>query len=88
MAHVLETCLMPCPAGPKIFCACPNFLSKSKNLIVFSASSKNFVTKQKPNLLNRNHFLVWQKMFGTGKIVYKFLVRPKEIEIYKTFLST
>ena len=34
-------------------------------LIVFSAFSKNFVLAQKPNLLNGNHLLVWQKFFET-----------------------
>ena len=44
---------MPCPfTGPKIFCAGPNVLSQSKNLIAFSASSKTFVPAQKPNLVN------------------------------------
>ena len=58
---------MPCPfTGPKMICANPNFLSQSKNLTAFSASSKTFVPAQKPNLLNGNHLLVWHKMFGTG----------------------
>ena len=31
--------LMPCPfTGPKMFCACPNFLSQPKNLTASSAS--------------------------------------------------
>ena len=34
--------------GPKMFCAGPNVLSHSKNLIAFSASSKTFVPAQKP----------------------------------------
>ena len=55
---------MPCPStGPKMFCAGPNFLSQSKNLIAFSASSKTFALAQKPNLLNGNHLLVRHKMF-------------------------
>jgi hypothetical protein len=59
--------LMPCPStGPKMFCASPNFLGQCKNIFVFSASSKTFVAAQKTNLLNGNHLLVWQKMFGTG----------------------
>ena len=58
---------MPCPfTGPKMFCAGPNVLSHSKNLIAFSASSKTFVPAQKPILLNANHLLVWHKMFVTG----------------------
>ena len=52
--------------GPKIFCAGPNFLSQSKNLIAFFASSKTFVPAQKLNLLNGNHLLIWHKMLGTG----------------------
>ena len=60
---------MPCPfTGPKMFCAGPNVLSHSKNLIAFSASSKTFVPAQKPILLNANHLLVWHKMFVTGTI--------------------
>ena len=61
--------LGPCPfTGPKMFCAGPNVLSHSKNLIAFSASSKTFVPAQKPILLNANHLLVWHKMFVTGTI--------------------
>jgi hypothetical protein len=59
--------LMPCPfTGPKMFCASPNVLSQSKNLIAFSASSKTFVPPQKTILLHANHLLVWHKMFVTG----------------------
>ena len=58
---------MPCPStGPKMFCVGPNFLRQSKNLSVFSASSKTFVPAQISNLLNGNHILVWQKFFETG----------------------
>jgi hypothetical protein len=58
-----------CPfTGPKMFCAGPNFLSQSKNLIAFSASSKTFVPAQKPISLNSNHLLFWHKMFVTGTI--------------------
>ena len=33
--------LIPCPStGPKMFCAVPNILSQSKNIIAFSAFSK------------------------------------------------
>jgi hypothetical protein len=65
----MNNALMPCPfTGSKIFCAGPNVLSHSKNLILFSASSKTFVPAQKPNLLNANHLLVWHKMFVTGTI--------------------
>jgi hypothetical protein len=49
-----------------MFCASPNFLSQSKNLIAFSASSKTFVMAQKPTLQNENHLLAWHKMLGTG----------------------
>ena len=41
---------MPCPfTGPKMFCAGPNFLSQPKNLTVFSASPKTFVSAKKTN---------------------------------------
>jgi hypothetical protein len=54
-----------------MFCAGPNVLGHSKNLIAFSASSKTFVPAQKPILLNANHLLVWHKMFVTGTICKK-----------------
>jgi hypothetical protein len=58
--------VMPCPStGRKMFCASPNFLSQSRNLIAFIASSKTFLPAQKPNLLNGNHLLVRHKIFGT-----------------------
>ena len=61
--------LMPCPfTGPKIFCAGPNFLRQPKNLTAFSASTKTFVSTQKPILLNANHLFVWHKMFVTATI--------------------
>ena len=64
-----ETSKMPCPfTGPKMFCACPNFLSQPKNLTVCSASSKTFVPAQKTILLNANHLFVWHKMFVTATI--------------------
>ena len=63
------TSLVPCPfTGPKMICACPNFLSQPKNLTALSASSKTFVLAQKEILLNANHLLVWHKMFVTGTI--------------------
>ena len=66
---VPEQKLMPCPfTGPKMFCAIPNFLSQSKDLTEFSASSKTFVPAQKPILLNANHLFVWHKMFVTCTI--------------------
>ena len=43
---------------PKMYCAGTNFLSQSKNLIPFSASSKTFIPAQKLNLLNGNILLV------------------------------
>ena len=50
---------MPCPfTGHKMFCAGPIVLSQPKN----------FVTAQKPILLNANHLFVWHKMFVTGTI--------------------
>ena len=61
--------IMPCPfTGPKMFCACPNFLSQPKDLTAFSASSKTFVLAQKTILLNANHLFVWHKMFVTATI--------------------
>ena len=61
--------LMPCPfTGPKMFCAGPNFFEPDKNLTAFSASSKTFVSAQKPLLLNANHIFVWHKIFVTATI--------------------
>ena len=58
---------MPCPfTGPKMFCASPNFLRKPKSFAAFSASSKTFVSPQKPILLNANNLFVWHKTFVTG----------------------
>ena len=55
---------MPCPfTDPKIFCAGPNFLSHSKNLTPFSASSITFVPAQKPILMNSSYLFVWHKKF-------------------------
>ena len=70
--------LMPCPfAGPKIFCASPNFLSQPKNLTAISASSKTFVPAQKNNFTefklsfflaqHVNRFFVWHKKFGPAQ---------------------
>ena len=57
---------MPCPfTSPKMFCAGPNFLCQSKNLIAFSASSRTFVPAQKAILLQAKHLFVWHKMFVT-----------------------
>ena len=40
--------LMPCPfTGPKMFCASPNFLCWTKNLLTYCASHKHFVPDQK-----------------------------------------
>ena len=61
--------VLPCPfTSPKMFCACPNFLSQPNNLTAFSASSTTFVPAQNPILLNANHLFVWHKMFVTGII--------------------
>ena len=66
---------MPCPlTGPKMFCAGPNILSQPKNLTAFSASSKPFVSAQKPILLNANHLFVWKKKcLWLAQYVNKFL---------------
>ena len=40
--------LMPCPfTGPKMFCAGPNFLFRTKNLLTYCASHKHFVPDKK-----------------------------------------
>ena len=39
--------LMPCPfTAPKMFCASPNFLCRTKNLFTYCASHKYFVPVQ------------------------------------------
>ena len=72
--------------GPKIFCAGSNFLGQFK-CICINASSKTFVPGQKPNLLNGNHLLVWDKMFGTcTKCTYiNFWSGPKDLDQLKIF---
>ena len=60
-----------------MFCAGPNVLSQSKNLIAFSASSKTFVPEQKPILQNANHLFAWHKMFVTATIC-KYIFGPAQ----------
>ena len=54
-----------------------NFLSQTKNLTAFSASSKTFVPAQKPILLNANHLFVWHKIVVTATICKQFFVLAK-----------
>ena len=54
------------PTGSEVSCAGPIFLSQSKNVIAFSASSRTFVPAQKPNLVVGNYLLARHKMFETG----------------------
>jgi len=64
VAHFLWD-IMPCPStGLKKICAFPNFSSKPKNFITFSASSKTFVPAQKPN------FSEWKSSFGVEQNVW------------------
>jgi hypothetical protein len=68
---------MPCPfTGLKMFWAGPNFWSLPKT--AFSSFSKKIVLAQKPILRNANHLFVLHKMFGTGTIYNRFLVRHKK----------
>ena len=46
----------------QMLCAGPNFLRQPKNLTAFGASSKTFVSEQKPISLH------WHKMFVTATI--------------------
>ena len=46
----------------QMLCAGPNFLKQPKNLTAFGASSKTFVSEQKPISLH------WHKMFVTATI--------------------
>ena len=79
---------MPCPKyRSQIFCASPNVLIRSKNVIVFSDSSKTFVPAQKPNLLNGNHLLVCTKCLGLAQNVYQFLVPPKKFGAAQNILE-
>ena len=56
---------MPCPStSPKIFCAGPNFLSQSKNLIVFSGLFKNFCAG------TDTKFIEWKSSFGVAQNVW------------------
>ena len=69
---------MPRPfTGPKMFCAGPNFLSQSKNLIAFSASTKTNFTECKSSFVLAqyvNQFLVWHKQFKLAQNI----LRPVE----------
>ena len=70
---------IPCPVtGPKLFCACQNFMSQHKNLTPFSASSKTFVLAQKTILLNAN-LSVCYKMFVTATICKYFFGLAQKI---------
>ena len=45
---VRKEILMPCPfTGPKMFCASPNFLCRTKNFITYCGSHKYFVPDKK-----------------------------------------
>ena len=80
---------MPCPfTGPNMFCASPNVLSQSKNLIAFSTSSKTFVPAQKPILLNANHLLVWDKKFGADAICKSVFGMAQKIWTSPKYLGT
>ena len=62
--------LMPCPfAGPKIFCASPNFLIQPKNLTAFYWMQIIFLSGPKclwlPQYVNK--FLVWHQKFGPAQ---------------------
>ena len=82
--QIFSKSFMPCPfTGHKMFCAGPNFLSQPKNLTAFSASSKTFVSAQKPILLNANHLFVWHKIFVAGTIC-KLIFGPTQ----KTWTGT
>ena len=82
-------CQMLCPfTGPKIFCACPNFLSQPKNLTAFSTFSKTFVPAQKTILLNANLLYDWHKMLVTGTICKEILgLAQKNLDQHKTFMD-
>ena len=73
---------MPYPfTGSRMFCAGQNCLNQPKHLTTFSASSKTFVSAQKPVILNANHLFVWHKMFVTGTIWSD----TKNLDQHKTF---
>jgi hypothetical protein len=70
-----------------MFCADPNFLSLSKNLTSFSASSNPFVPAQKQILLNANHLFVWHKFLWLPQYVNKFLVLQKKFGLAQNILG-
>ena len=81
--------LMPCPfTGPKMFWASPNFLSHSKNLIAFSASSKTFVPTKKIKFAERkSSFGVAQNVcdWHKHKMYINFWSGPKKFDQAKIF---
>ena len=64
---------MPCPStGPKMFWACPNILSQTKNYFAFSATPKNFVLALKLNLQIQIIFWSCTKSLEWAKYLDKF----------------
>ena len=81
---IMKKCLMPCPfTGPKMFCACPNFLSQPKNYLhivpltnilcqtkrCFAFSKIGFCasTNVFEQALNAVKYLAWLKRFGQAQ---------------------
>ena len=69
--------------GPKIFCKGPNFLSQSKNVIAFSASSKTFVPAPKTKFTES--FDVAQNVWDWQKMYINFWSGPKNLDQSKIF---
>ena len=70
-----------------MFCATSNFLSQTKNLTAFSASSKTFVRAQKTILLNANHLFICHKMFVTATICKSTFGLAQKIGIAQNILG-
>ena len=65
---------MPCPfRGPKMFCAGPNFLCQTKNLLTYSGSHKHFVPDKKMIAFSKIVFCAGTKVFEEALNAVKVL---------------
>ena len=87
--------VMPCPStGPKIFWVGPHFLCRTKNLITYCSSHKQFLLEKKYYLLSVKLFFVSAQKFlsfwrGTNALSFyrsqKFLCQSKFFEPAQKF---
>ena len=79
---------MPCPfTGPKMFCAGPNFLTRTKNLLTYCASHKHFVPDQKDNLHSVKISVVFSGGAGGARAPPEFGGSQKGQSLISAYLS-